>query len=457
VNHPKGSPIPGHASSRERLQGWPRTLFIFAILTLIYLINRREPISTSDTLAAELLPLPILRGEGPFLDRFSRFLAPAGTPMYLPIAWSRGHLVSRYPIAPALLSVPLEAPQVWYFDRSSPGWDRDIRLTWIICRRMAKNSSAVVAALVGAALHRLLRRLGLGRVALPTVLAAALGSDLWTVASQAPWQHGPAALALVVSLLLLLPERPMTRTRLLLAGLTTALLVLFRPLNLVLACVILAWVSWHHPRKLAWFLSGPALLGAGLIAYNAWFFGRIEGGQHELEQYHMALHGTAGVWSGDLLAGASGTLFSPSRGLFVYCPWVVIALAALPMVAGRLRPWSLVSWLLAALVPYLLVLSKYSVWWAGHSFGPRYWTDVIPLFAILLGFGLDEARARRRPLLVVFGMSIAVSLVIQTVGAFCYPSSWNLHPANVDLHHERLWDWSDNELTRCVLEGLKPR
>src|SRR5262249_7732919 len=144
------------------------------------------------------------------------------------------------------------------------------------------------------------------------------------------------------------------------------------------------------------------------------------------------------------------------RGLFIYCPWVVIALATLPMVAGRLRSWSLVWWLLSALVPYLLVLSKYSVWWAGHSFGPRYWTDVLPLFAILLGFGLDASLARLRPLLVVFGMAMAVAVAIQVVGAFCYPSSWNLQPADVDLHHARLWDWSDNELSRCLREGPKP-
>jgi hypothetical protein len=432
------------------------SLLLLAGVTTIYLINRREPIDPSDTLAAELLPLAILRGDGPFLDRFSVIFPPDDIPTSTALAWSRGHILSRYPIAPAFLAVPLVAPQVWYLDRTSPGWDRNIGLTWMYCRRMAKNAAAVVAALVAVALDRLLRRMGLGRVALPTALTAALGSDLWTVASQAPWQHGPAALALVLSLLLLVPERPMTRVRLLLAGLTTALLVAIRPLDLMLAAVILAWVAWHHPRRRVWFLPAPVLLGAVLIAYNFWFFGRIEGGQYELERLHMRIHGTAGPWSGDLIAGASGTLLSPGRGLFIYCPWVVVALATLPMVAGRLRPWSLVCWLLAGLVPYLFVLSRYSVWWAGHTFGPRYWTDVIPLFAILLGFGLDEARTRSRPLLVVFGIAIASAVAIQAIGAFCYPSSWNVHPANVDLHHERLWDWSDNELTRCLREGPKP-
>ena len=130
-------------------------------------------------------------------------------------------------------------------------------------------------------------------MALPTALTAALGSDLWTVASQAPWQHGPAALALVLSLLLLLPERPMSRSRLFLAGLTTVLLVAFRPLDLLLAVVILAWVAWHSPHKLAWFLPAPLVfLGVVLITYNFWFFGRAEGGQYALERLHIEDRGS---------------------------------------------------------------------------------------------------------------------------------------------------------------------
>ena len=66
---------------------------------------------------------------------------------------------------------------------------------------------AVVVALTGVVLHRLLLVLGVGRAAVPAVLAACLGSDLWTVGSQAPWQHGPAALSLVAAIALLIRSR----------------------------------------------------------------------------------------------------------------------------------------------------------------------------------------------------------------------------------------------------------
>jgi hypothetical protein len=125
-----------------------------------------------------------------------------------------------------------------------------------------------------------------------------------------------------------------------------------------------------------------------------------------------------------------------------------------PAVWRRLAPHQLICWLLYALVPYFLLFSKYSVWWGGHCFGPRYWTDAIPLFAILLAFEIDELRTRSRGWLAFLAVTIVVSVGIQAIGAFCYPSTWNLQPANVDQHHERLWDWRDTELSRCLTETL---
>jgi len=64
---------------------------------------------------------------------------------------------------------------------------------------------------------------------------------------------------------------------------------------------------------------------------------------------------------------------------------------------------------------------------------------------------------RSRFLLMVAGATIVFSIAVQCVGAFCFPSTWNLKPANVDLHHERLWDWRDTEISRCLHEAFGSR
>ena len=338
--------------------------------------------------------------------------------------------VNGYPVGPALLAVPFVLPQVLFFDIRHPGWDRAEASSWRF-NFIAKNTAAVVAALTGVVLLELLRRLGLGHVALPTVLAVALGSNLWVVASQTLWQHGPAALALTLAMALLIP-RPVSRPRLVLAGLATAMLVACRPTALVFAAAITLWMAWHHPRDLPWFLLLPVPCGVALASYNYWFFGTIGGG-----------YGEATSWTTSpraMVEGMVGTLLSPNRGLFIFCPWVPLALATIPAVAEKLRRWSLVRWLLWAVVPHFLTISIWPMWWAGHSFGPRFWTEVFPLFAILLGFGLDWSWSHCRPVFWAFAATIVYSVGVQLIGALCYPSTWNSQPISVDERTERLWD-----------------
>jgi hypothetical protein len=452
------SPDPVRPSGPVRRwpDGWPVSLILGVGAAIIYLANGRE-IGAFDTAPTTLLPLAIVRGDGPSLERFRPlFLRVWATPAPVFVTNSGGRVLSRYPVGPALVSLPLVAPQVMVLDRLEPGWDRDPIRVHAETRRMAKRAAAILAAMVAVALHRLLVGLGLARVAIPAVIATALGSGLWSVASQALWQHGPAALCLTLTMLLLLPSS-VSRGRMLLAGFSTAMLVVVRSIDLVFALVVLAWVVRTHPRRLGWFLPGPLLLGIALVGYNLSYFDSLAGGQDQLERLHRRIHGVGGPWSGDLKAGMAGTLMSPNRGLFVFSPWVAVALAVSPASVRRLKPGTLPRWLLVSLVPYLFLLSKYSVWWGGGSFGPRYWTDACPLFGVLLACGLDWARYHSRGVRALFAVTVAFSVGVQAIGAFCYPSSWNFDPTDTDLHHERFWDWRDTELSRCLKEALQGR
>lgn len=451
---PNPAPVrpPGDCTGSGKLSGWTASWILGIGIAMVYLANGRE-VGAYDTIPSTLLPLAILRGDGLHLDRFRPLLQVWGRPLPPFVTESGGHIISLYPVGPALVALPLVAPQVIARDRSEPGWDRDLSRVHTESRRMAKRAAAILTALVAVALHRLLVGLGLGRVALPAVVATALGSGLWSVAGQALWQHGPAALALTLTLLLLHPHGA-SRGRIFLGGVAAAMLVMARSIDLIFALVVLAWVARSHSRRLAWFLPAPIILGLVLVGYHLYYFGSIAGGQEQLEQQHRRVHGVGGPWSGDLREGLAGTLVSPNRGLFVFSPWVAVALAVSPVTVRRLAADSLARWLLLALVPYLLVLSKYAVWWGGGSFGPRYWTDAFPLFGVVLACGLDWAWERSRALMALFALTIVLSAAAHAIGAFCYPSTWNFSPTDIDLHHERLWDWRDTELSRCLKESL---
>jgi hypothetical protein len=62
------------------------------------------------------------------------------------------------------------------------------------------------------------------------------------------------------------------------------------------------------------------------------------------------------------------------------------------------------------------------------------------------GFALDRFRH-------LWPDGLPYMIAIQAIGAFHYPSSYNVGPRNIDLDQARLWSWRDGELARGLREG----
>ena len=113
-------------------------------------------------------------------------------------------------------------------------------------------------------------------------------------------------------------------------------------------------------------------------------------------------------------------------------------------------------WCLAAAAAQFVLYGSYGVWWGGHTYGPRYMLDVLPLLIPVAVVGTQRLRGRLLPGLAM--ISLAWSIGVAALGAFVYPHDrWNTDPASVDRNHERLWDWSDLQIARCWKAGLSPQ
>jgi hypothetical protein len=153
----------------------------------------------------------------------------------------RGHIVSVYPFAPALLAGPFTWLQLRVLDIVCPEWTRSELAVVLL---MGKNSAAALAALFGVVSFVLLTQLGYGRERWAALAAATLGSEMWVVGSQSLWQHGPSALALAVGILAVdVPERP---RRSLLAGLASGFVFARR---MVSSVYVLPRVAWMLMRR----------------------------------------------------------------------------------------------------------------------------------------------------------------------------------------------------------------
>ena len=241
------------------------------------------------------------------------------------------HVCSVFPPGMGILALPFFAPFV------VNGWN-PLDLGLLV------HGGHVVAAIVEIfatlVLWSVLRRFATPRWSLVLVLLYFLATSVRTVASQALWQHSGVHLAVASALWLVLREEAVPLSRDFAAGLVLGLGAVVRQTTGLVALGL----HGFRPTRLIAMLAGAAIGLAPLLAYNDLAFGS------PLEQgYGIKSFATP------IQTGLYGLLVSPSRGLFVYTPYVIFAFFALfrawrwpGEVAGRLRGLSLV-WIAAPL------------------------------------------------------------------------------------------------------------
>lgn len=420
-------------------------LLLFFGSFLLYNLNLRE-ISSQDTIPTRLLPVALIRDGTLTLDGF--FVGELeGTPLPPWVQRVGGRYHSGYPILPALLALPIYLVPI-----SLLGGD-----SWALINLLAKLSASLIAALSVLLVYLSLRRLGGEATALGIALVYALGTSTWSVSSQGLWGHGTAQFLMAAGIYCALRGEA-TPGFFHGVGLTTGLMVSTRPTTAMVGVALLAYGLRRDPRHGVRALLPCAGVLLAVLGYHLRSFGSPFGGYATLLEAQASHYGIEGVWATPLAEGLLGLLVSPSRGLLVYSPVLALALGGVVLaVLDRRGP--LLPYLAAGFAGSLLLLGKYSIWWGGHTFGPRYLVDFLPLLAIFL---LPAWRRQEgsRPWRVVVLALFAISIAVQLVGAFYYPSprdvDWNTAPRDVDVARERLWDWRDPQILRLLRNGPRP-
>jgi hypothetical protein len=330
------------------------------------------------------------------------------------------HVCSVFPPGMGILAVPFFAPFVL------SGWDA---LDLGLLVHGGHVVAAIVEILATLVLWSVLRRFTGPRWSLVLVLLYFLGTSVRTVASQALWQHSGVHVAVASALWLVLREEAVPLSRDFAAGLLLGLGAVVRQTTGLLALGL----HGFRPMRLIAMIAGAAIGLAPLLAYNDLAFGS------PLEQgYGIKTFATP------IQTGLYGLLFSPSRGLFIYTPYLVFAFLALlrawrwpGVVAGRFRGLLLV-WIAA-----LVVYATYSEWWGGRVFGSRFLDDFAPILFAALAWGTSVGMLGSRLGRVFFGLLAAWSLVLFQAAAFVYDKSWDTFPVNVNDDPSKLFNWGD--------------
>lgn len=354
--------------------GW-----LFALCAVVYLVTANYSAQSIDVIAAEQ-PAWALASHGSLnLATLPHFTLP----------WyfsSHGGLYSdRFPAA-ILFLVPA------YWLANSAGLSQFTVLPGVA-------TAALVAAGTVVIMRQVFRQILTPRHAAVATAFFAFGTGTWSLAASAPWSHTYDQFLIAVALWACAHGRRK------IGMLVSGFLVPGRPVFAVGVAAFGTTLAWYRRSwRSLWVFGVLTLPGvAALVAYNVAVFGRWSfSNGHELGG-HLTPHVI------DLPVNVLGTLASPSRGLLVLYP-ILIVLA----VSGRSAWRSATDWERAAAVSAIaevvvqLALNRYS---GGEGFfGNRLMIEPLTLWAPLIARAAVITRGRRVgrfvPVLLVVGVAI---------------------------------------------------
>lgn len=426
------APQTGPRARRRAAHGWIASLF-FLLSWVVYNANLRTP-GSYDGLAASLIPFGIWRGDGVLLDRHGGKLPPEVG--YSIVRSKTGHWVSLYPIVTPLLVTPLYVPTLWWGELRTdhPKYGNVARAV------MEKVSASTLAALSVSAVYLLLLGRASPRVAAGLTVAYAFGTSTWAVSSQQLQQHAAGQLLLASCLLLLVRARPPGLAGIGFQGLLAGLLTANRPQNVFFSAALACIVLKRHGRRSWPFFVLAGLVAAALVSYNLVHFSSVTGGYGD---YRLPGGGRLEA-TFPQLSSIAGLLIS-NRGLLTFSPFFLLLLFQAKSTAG---PRDENAILAAAWLSTVLLYASYPGWSGGYTYGPRYLADGLPLLTLLLAGPVERLRSREGRVFLVVSTSWAV--VLQAIGAFCFPGG--------DSGNERIgfWTASRSSPVLAARAGLQP-
>ncbi len=435
---------------------------------------------TADPIRAVSVAVGLVHYHSLSLDRFQ----PLPDPGYA-VSVVNGHTYPLFPWAVSLFAVPWVvlddvAHKVGLTEgslamvRSGHDWGLQV-----VSMATVVAASTVVVYFIALRVLRLQPSARRRRWAVAVALTFALATPAWSTASRAMWQHGPSMLCVAVGLLCALRAQSGQRGW---AGLGAAFATSYamRPTDSIIIIVMAAWVVIAQRRHLLAVIAGAVPPLVILVSVNLAIY------HQPLSPYYTG--GQSFDVSGTMLVALAGNLVSPARGLFIFCPLVALSVAG---VVVRWRAGELTAfWKALAVIPVLhwIVISAFKHWWGGDSYGPRFFTDLVPIFVVLalpavevlahwvaparqptgptpeasievddgptVGTTEDGRPSRvrwRRVLVALTVVALVWSVGVNAQGAILRSAwCWNNEPTDVDLHPAKLWDWSDPQFARGI-------
>jgi hypothetical protein len=439
------------------------TVLLFVFSLTVYLANRLT-ISSGDSVPSTLLAFNLLENHTLYFDSFRESYLCVNINCYFFTETNNGHLISTYSIGTAIITFPLYVIFYIYL-KLTEYLSVPIDLTsatFEVHRLFFEKLAASITTAFTVSIFYLSLRLKFNReLSLVTTFIFAFATNTWITSSQGLWQHGISNLVLVSIIFCLLKVNRATKQHqnkwLILAGIACGFLPGIRPTSAVYSIAAIMYSVFSYRWK-AVFLFCGLITAVPSIIWNIYYFNNSLVGVYST--MFSELPDSDSLYSlNNLIDSSLGTLISPGRGLFIFSPIVLYA------VLGAYQLWKNrydkdKKLIVCMSIAGFILLCNYCIfryWWAGHSYGPRFMTDILPIFCYLISYSLVNIspKALANNKIISFKLFISITLVlfstlVQIAGAFGFNPGylWNSIPLNVDVYHYRLWDIKDSQIER---------
>ena len=401
----QGTPMPSQQPVAIWRQRLIRAGVIFFACLVVYQIELRGTMHHFGGFAAPYAAWSFVRTGGFNLRDYQYLQRYVGSEV---VELSERTWVSRDPPGSALAALPLVAPLAAFREQPLQSHSN--------MRRIGKFVAAIYSALSVVLFYWVCSVIAPAGATLATVLFA-LGTNLWSVASQGLLMHAPATFWLCAALFLLCkPLSGEGRYTTGLLGLVLGMAVLTRPVTILFGLATLtAQIFARQWQKACWTAAGAGVPVAGLLYYNSYYFGRLFTGTNGDQAW---------LWESTLWLGLSGLLIAPSTGLFIYSPSLILApLGLLALIKNRVLDAAqapayrmvIICWSTAALA-LVIVCAKWHDRSGGWSFGPRLLIETLPILCLL--FALAYERLTNRAWRFIAIVLVVISITIHLLGVF---------------------------------------
>jgi len=303
--------------------------------------------------------------------------------------------------------------------------DRDIGVKERLLLSAAKLHASTLVALSAIFIFFIATRFVSTGQAFFISLLYGFGTCVWSISSQNIWQQTVNLFFIIIGVFFLIKIDKRSAFGAL-SGLMFGAAMASRMTSLLLLVSVFIYLALYHRRSAVYFALTAWIFPALIAWYNHYYFDSIfTFGQSVVgEELAIEKTGNPDVWQTPLWYGALGQLISPSRGLFVFSPFLIFSFWGVFRVWRDstyrvLRPLTLGSAAIAC------IQFKWFDWWGGWTYGYRPLVDLVPLLMLFM-IPVISTILRKKLIASVFVLTFAWSVFVQALGAMSYDKvGWN--------------------------------